>query len=58
MRIYFRAVTTEGFRFEFDVFNGKTKKDGEEGFEDSEDYFKSNACVYDVRSGKLELQNE
>ena len=58
VRIYFRAVTTEGFRFEFDVFNGKTKKDGEEGFEDSEDYFKSNACVYDVRSGKLELQNE
>lgn len=58
VRIYFRAVTTEGFRFEFDVFNGKTKKDGEEGFEESEDYFKSNACVYDVRSGKLELQSE
>lgn len=55
IRIFLRAETVDGFVFEYDVFNGVTKPEGEAGFVERDNYFESYACVYDRRRGKFEL---
>lgn len=66
VRIYMRAVTTEGYRFEYDLFNGTTiDEDTEESLEEDDDstgfvyaanYFAGNYSVYDQRGAKYEKE--
>jgi hypothetical protein len=49
VRIYLIATTEDGYQFTYDLFNGVTSEDEEDGFgfEPSEDYFFANYTVYD-----------
>lgn len=68
VRIFLRAVSEDGFTFEYDLFNGKImlveeSSETEEatldendtnGFEESENYFAGNYSVYDRKGAKYE----
>ena len=54
IRVYFKAVSTEGYRFEYDVFRGMYL--GSEEMLDEESFDRSvHSAVYDTKGGKLEF---
>lgn len=57
IRIYLRAVTKDGYRFEYDVFQGDYLGDADELDGDSFDW-DSHAAAYDRKENKLELNQE
>lgn len=60
VRLFIEGVCQEGYTFAYDLFNGKvnegTEDEPAEGFEESVEYFKPNACVRDKNGYKLELE--
>lgn len=57
IRIYLRAVTKDGYRFEYDVFQGDYLGDADELDEDSFDW-DNHAVAYDRKENKLELNQK
>lgn len=57
IRIYLRAVTKDGYRFEYDVFQGDYLGDADELDGDSFDW-DSHAVAYDRKGNKLELNQK
>ena len=51
-----RSKCENGYTLEYDLFSGVVQKDGPNGFEETEDYFVPNYCVYDSHGNKFEMK--
>ena len=55
VRLFLRAKSKDGFTLEYDLFSAITSKNGPNGYEETEDYFKSNYKMYDENRNALDL---
>ena len=51
-----QEAAENGYTLEYDLFSGVVQKDGPNGFEETEDYFVPNYCVYDSHGNKFEMK--
>lgn len=55
IRVLLVSCTAEGYRFEYDLFNG-VLKDEQEGFVESADYFAPHFTMYDEKGGRWNIK--
>ena len=55
IRVMLVSYTAEGYRFEYDLFNG-VLKDEQEGFVESADYFAPHFTMYDEKGGRWNIK--